>query len=215
MNTLYILNGPPRTAKSTIMNELVSAANVQLVAGDALEHGLRNILIGEPHQLLEAIEFSGTAEYKESFTKVGDRKPFSNSGTESSLLLEMITGMLDYYRRNKTSVAFEGTEFNPAWVASLDLPGFKVKAAYVGYTDASHAGAVLAHAQSNDHDWINDWLHKDNGDETGIRDWVAKQAAKCQELKSEAEQYGFPFFDISAQPFEGYKSSVLNYFLSS
>lgn len=214
MNTIYLLNGPPRAAKSTIMDNLVAATNVQLVAGDALEHGLRNVLIGEPHQLLEVIEFSGTAEYKESFTKVGDRKPFSNSGTESSLLLEMITGMLDYYRRNKTSVAFEGTEFSPEWVARLDVPGFKVRAAYVGYTDASHADAVLSHAQSNDHDWINDWLHKDNGDETGIRNWVAKQAIKCQEHKAEAERHGFPFFDISTQPFEDYKASVLRYLLS-
>lgn len=195
------------------MNDLVATAKVQLVAGDALEHGLRNVLIGEPHQLLEEIEFSGTAEYKSSFTEVGDRKPFSNAGTESALLLEMIVGMLDYYHRNKESVAFEGTEFSPAWVASLDIPGFTIKAAYVGYTDTKHAESILAHAQQNEHDWINEWLQKDGGNDTKIRAWVQKTAEKCKQQKLDAESHGYPFFDISAQPFAEYKAAVLEYLL--
>jgi hypothetical protein len=215
MNTIYLLNGPPRTAKSTIMNSLITTTKVQLIAGDALEHGLRNVLTGEPHQLLQEIEFSGTAEYKSSFTEIGERKPFSNSGTESTLLLQMIVGMLDYYRRNKESVAFEGTEFSPKWVYSLDVPGVVVKAAYVGYTNAQHIDSILSHAQKTEHDWINEWLQKDDGDDSNIRAWVQKTAQKCSELKSEAEAHGYPFFDISKQPFEDYKSSVLNYFLQS
>jgi hypothetical protein len=213
MNTLYLLSGPPRTAKTTIMNSLVAKTSVQLVAADALEHGLRNVLIGEPHQMLRAVEFSGSAEYKSSFTEVGERKSFSNSGTESTLLLEMIIGIFDYYRRNDESVALEGTEFSPQWISSLDLPDFTIKAAFVGYTDPSHAESILVHAQENEHDWINDWLQDEGGDDTKIRAWIKEQSIKCSQLKLEADSYGYPFFDISTQPFEDYKSSVLNHFL--
>lgn len=213
MNTLYLLSGPPRTAKTTIINNLVAATNVQFVATDAVEHGLRNVLTGEPHQLLRGIKLRGSAEYKTSFTDVGDWKPFSNSGTESELMLQVIVGMLDYYQRNRESVAFEGTEFSPAWISTLNLPGYTVKAAFVGYTDASHIEAVLAHAQDNEHDWINEWLQKDKGDDTNIRAWVQRQAKKCAQLKQEVEAAGYPFFDISTQPFEEYKAAVLNYFL--
>ena len=215
MNTIYLLSGPPRTAKTTIMNSLVAATSVQFVAADALEHGLRNVLVGEPHQLLHGVEFSGTAEFKSSFTEVGGRKSFANSGTESALLLEMIVGMFDYYRRNKESVALEGTEFSPKWIAGLDLPGFVIKAAFVGYTDPSHIESILAHAQQNDHDWINDWLQDDGGDDAKIRAWTQKTSLKCKQLKSEAESHGYTFFDISTQSFEDYKSSVLNHFLQS
>lgn len=213
MNTLYLLSGPPRTAKTTIMNSLVTETKVQLIAADALEHGLRNVLTGEPHQMLRGIEINGFAEHKTSFTEVGERKPFTNKGTESELLLQAIVGMLDYYRRNKESAAFEGTEFYPTWVSSLDMPGFVIKAAFVGYTNASHIEPLLAHAQNNKHDWINEWLQQDGGDDTKIRAWVQKQTAKSQQLKLEAQSHGYPFFDISNQPFDSYKSSVLQYFL--
>jgi hypothetical protein len=123
--------------------------------------------------------------------------------------------MLDYYRRNKESVAFEGTDFSPAWVSSLDIPGFTIKSAYVGYTDASHVEAVLAHAKDNEHDWINEWLQSEDNDDARIRAWIKEQAKKCGQLKLEAESYGYPFFDITTQSFEDYKSSVLSYFLES
>lgn len=213
MNTVYLLSGPPRTAKTTIMNGLVAKTKVQLVAADALEHGIRNMLTGQPHQMLRHIEIHGSAEHKASLTEGGEIKPFSNKATEAELILQTITGMLDYYRRNKESVAFEGTDFYPSWVSSLNIPGLKIRAAYVGYTDASHAENVLAHARDNDHDWINDWIQDENGDDTKIREWTQKQAIKCQQLKIDAESHGYPFFDISAQPFEDYKSSVLKYFL--
>jgi hypothetical protein len=137
MNTLYFLTGPPRTAKTMIMKALMAQTNVQLIAGDALRHGLRNVLIGQPHQMLREIEINGIAEHKTSSTEGGDKKPFSNSGTESALLQQFIIGMLDYYRRNEESVAFESTECSPEWVSKLDAKGFIVKAAFVGFTDAT------------------------------------------------------------------------------
>ena len=215
MNTVYLLSGPPRTAKTTIMNGLVAETKVQLVAADALEHGMRNIFTGKPHQMLRQIEFHGTAEHKASLIEGGKFKPFSNKATEAELVLQVITGMLDYYRRNDESVAFEGTDFYPSWVSSLDIPGLTIKAAYVGYTDASHTKNILEHAQKDQHDWINDWLQDENGDDTKIRAWILDQALKCEQLKLDAESHGYPFFDISTQPFETYKSSVLNYFLES
>lgn len=213
MNTLYLLSGPPRSAKTTIMSSLVAQTKVQLIAADALEHGIRNIITGEPHQLLGQVECSGTAEYKTSIAELGGRKPFSMSGTESELLLRTIIGMLDYYRRNKESVAFEGSEFSPAWVADLQLPDFTIKAAYVGYTSDAQIDFILAHASKNEHDWINEWLRDEADDDTKIRAWAQKQAAKCQQLKLAAESYGYPFFDLSTQPFEDFKASVLEYFL--
>jgi hypothetical protein len=214
MNTIYILCGPPRAGKTTIMNSLVARTNVQMIASDALEHGLRNVLVGEPHQLLREIEFSGSAEFKSSFTDIGGRKSFQNSGTESTMLLEMILGMFDYYYRNKESVALEGTEFKPEWLASLEAPeDFTIKAAFVGYTQPSHADSILLHASENQHDWINEWLQQEGGNDAKIRAWAHEESTRCKQLKHDAESYGFPFFDVSGQSFDEYKSAVLNYFV--
>lgn len=214
MNTLYILGGPPRTAKTTIMSSLVGEKSIQFIAADAVEHGLRNVLTGEPHQMLRDIEISGSAEWKASFTEGGERKPFSNKGTESELTLQAIVGMLDYYRRNNESVAFEGAAFTPKWVKGLILSDFTIKAAFVGYTNSAHADNIITFAKATPHDWINVWLEKDGRDETKIREWVARQSEKCLELKSEAEQHGYPYFDISEQLFDTYINSVRDYFLN-
>lgn len=215
MNTIYLLSGPPRVGKTTIMKSLVATTKVQLVAADAIEHGLRNVLTGEPHQFLRDIEIHGTAERRASLTEGGEQKPFSKKGSEAELVLEAIEGMLDYYRRNKESVAFEGTDFSAEWVAKLNIPGFTIKAAYVGYTDQSQIEAILSHAKQHDYDWINDWIAAEGGDNAKIRAWVEKQAVQCRKLKLDAESWGYPFFDLSAQPFDAYKASVLDYFLKS
>jgi hypothetical protein len=208
MSTLYLLGGAPRTAKTTIMSGLVAERHITFIAADAVEHGMRNVLTGEPHQMLRDIEFSGSAEHKSSFTEGGERKPFSNKGAESDLTLQAIVGMLDYYRRNNESVAFEGAAFTPKWVKDLTVSDFTIRAAFVGYTSPKHADSIIAHAKANPHDWINVWLEKDGGDETKIREWVTRQSEKCLELKSEAERLGYPFFDISSMSFEEYVASA-------
>ena len=213
MNTLYLLGGPPRTAKTTIMAQVAAELKIPFIAADAVEHGLRNVFTSEPHQMLRDIEFSGSAEHKASITEGGERKPFSNKGTESELTLQAIIGMLDYYRRNCESVAFEGAAFTPRLVKNLSITGFVIKAAFVGFTKPSHADQVLEYAKSNPDDWINAWLADNNGDEAKIRDWIAKQSQKCIGLKSEAEDLGYPYFDISTTPFEQYVASAQNYFL--
>lgn len=213
MNTVYLLGGPPRTAKSTIMSILLTKQHVQFTAADAIEHGLRNVLTSEPHQMLRAIEIKGKAQYKTSLTEGGKWKTFSNKGTESELTLQAIIGMLDYYRRNNESVAFEGAAISPSWAAGLNSESSIVRAAFVGYTDPSHANSIIAYAKQTPHDWINNWLQSEGGDESKIRDWVAKQAVACRALKSEAKKYGYPFFDISTTPFEEYMQNVISYLL--
>lgn len=215
MNTLYLLGGSPRTAKTTIMSGLAREKGIAFIAADAVEHGMRNVLTGDPHQMLRDIEFTGSAEWKTSFTDGGEQKSFSNKGTESELTLQAIIGMLDYYRRNNESVAFEGAAFTPEWVKNFKIAEFTVKAAFVGFTNPAHADQILAFAKANPHDWINVWLEKDGGDEAKIREWVARQSDKCIELKVEAEQLGYPFFDISAMPFEDYIAAAQQYFLEA
>ena len=215
MNTLYILGGPPRTAKTTIMSGLAKEEGLAFIAADAIEHGMRNVFTGEPHQMLRDIELTGSAEWKTSFTDGGERKPFSNKGSESELTLQAVIGMLDYYRRNKESVAFEGAVFTPEWVNNLKVADFTIRAAFVGFTDSAHADQILAFAKANPHDWINVWLEKDGGDETKIREWVAMQTEKSIELKAKAEQLGYPFFDISTMPFDEYLTAAQQYFIES
>jgi hypothetical protein len=213
VNTLYLLGGPPRTAKTTIMSGIAKELGIAFIATDAVVHGLRNVLTGEPHQMLRAIELNGSAEWKVSMKEGDERKPFASKGTESELTVQTIVGMLDYYCRNNDSVAFEGAALTPELVKGFNAPGFSIKAAFVGFTNASHADNVINYAKANPHDWINGWLPTDG--EENIRDWIANQIESCIKQKSEAEKLGYPFFDISTMLFEQYVASAQQYFVES
>jgi hypothetical protein len=212
MNHLYLLGGPPRTAKSTIMSGIAQEKGIPLIATDAVQEGLRNVFINDPYQMLRGIEFEGTAEYKTSIEGGGAKKHFKKHSTEADLTREAILGMLDHYARNNTSVAIEGSLITPLWAKELDTEEFIVHAAFAGYTQQSHAEAILAFARDNPDDWVAQWLRAGNGDETRIRAWVAKQSDQCKKLQNEAETNDFPFFDISTQPYKEYIASSREYF---
>ena len=163
--------------------------------------------------MLRQIELRGLAEYKTSVTEGGEMKPYSNRGTEAELILEAVLGMLDYYERSETSVAFEGTVFTPDWVSNLQLANLTVRAAFVGYTDATHVEAMLKHAKNDPSDWLNQWLSDEGGDESTIRAWASKQVTMSKQIQKDAAEHGYPFFDISRYPFDDYKNETLNYFL--
>lgn len=214
MNTLYLLGGMPRAAKSTIMSAVVTEIGVPWISADAVDAGIRNMLIGDPHQFLRTIEFEGRAEYKASLTTGGVMRPLTIKSTETELAYKTLEGMISHYARNKLSLAIEGP-LTVEWVSSLRLPDYDIRAAFVGYTNTNHANAIFAHAKREPHDWINEWLANEGGDETAIRDWLAKVASKSHNLKVQAESNGFGFFDISTQPFDDYITSVKTYLLQS
>ncbi len=193
------------------MSGVASKLQIAFVAADAVEHGMRNVITGKPHQMLGDIELYGSTTYKASIAADGERKSFSNRGSESELTLQAIIGMLDYYCRNNESATFEGAVFTPQIVKALQVPGFVIRAAFVGFTSPAHADQILRYAISNPHDWINGWIENDG--EARVRAWVAKQAEKCVRLKSEAEELGYPFFDISTMQFKQYVAHTQKYFL--
>lgn len=212
METLYLLGGPPRTAKTSILSQLLTAKNVTFIPADAIAEGMRSVLTGQPRQMLRNIDITGSAEHKASISAGGIRKPFACHGSESELTLKATLGIIDYYASNELSVGFEGTAFTPAWVAHLPLADFTIRAAFVGYTKPSHADTVIGYAKQHPHDWINEWLSNEHGDETNIRSWIASQIDNCLKLQSTAAAHGYPFFDISTQSFEDYHSQLKQYF---
>lgn len=214
MNTIYVLAGQPRTAKSTIMQSLIPRLGVPCIAADAIDAAVRNMLTGDSRQLLRAVEFTGQAEFKASIATGGVMKPFAHKTTETGLAYKALEGVIEHYMRHQMDLALEGF-LTVEWVNSLDLPSYDVKAAFVGYTDMSHADTIISHAKKVPHDWINEWLEKEGGDETPIREWVARVVDRSKQQKVDAEAHGYTFFDISAMPFQQYVTSVQKYFLEA
>lgn len=158
MNQLYLLGGSPRTAKSTIMAKVVQQKGIPLISTDAVQAGLRNVLLNDPYQKLGAIEFDGTAAYTTTLDAAGEAKPFGKKSDEADLTREIVLGMLDHYARQQSDVAIEGTIVTPEWARELDVIEFSVNAAFVGFTMPVYANAILDYSRGNSKDWIAQWL---------------------------------------------------------
>ncbi len=213
MNKLYLLGGSTRTGKSTIMMELLKRRPVHLVASDALVEGVRKLFIEDPFQITKSIHLEGHAEYVKRGSKDRINAKFFKTETENSLAKECLMGMLDHYQRNQLDVAVEGYFISPEWVDSLEVDGYEIIAAFVGFLDPIYGDSILKYAKSNEHDWMNEWLEHHNNDDSKFRTWIKNNISNNMELAKEAEELGFRFFDASESDFDTYVNSVVEYLL--
>ncbi|MGH7238592.1 MAG: hypothetical protein ACREHG_00850 [Candidatus Saccharimonadales bacterium] len=65
-------------------------------------------------------------------------------------------------------------------MSNLKLENLEVRAAFVGYTNPSHADAVIAYSKDNPDDWINDWLQNENEQEQPLAPQDQNQSQETQ-----------------------------------
>ncbi|MBP6962455.1 hypothetical protein KBB49_02880 [Candidatus Saccharibacteria bacterium] len=212
MNKLYLVGGPTRVGKSTIMEGLVKKHPMHLIATDAVQQAVRSLFVDDPFQILQSVEYRGYTKFKK-FGKGEVKENFEKSGNEVELTQRALIGMLDHYRRNKLDVAMEGFHITPEWVSTISLKGYDVVPAFVGFNSADHTDNIVAHAKQNKHDWINEWLERHNNDVELLRKRLGEQAEINKKTAKKARELGYPYFDITSMPFEEYVETVQNHLL--
>lgn len=92
------------------MPGVVSKLKIAFIAADAVEHGLRNVLTGEPHQMLKNIELKGSAEHKTSVTEGGNEtkiRAWVSGQAKKCAQLKLEAEKLDYPFFDISTVPFE------------------------------------------------------------------------------------------------------------
>ena len=212
MNKLYLVGGPTRVGKSTIIEGLVKQHPMHLVATDAVQQAIRSLFVDDPFQILQHVEYKGSTKYKK-LGKLEIEERFEKSGTEVELTQRALIGMLDHYRRNKLDVAMEGFHITPEWVETIELEGYEIIPAFVGFTSADHADNIVAYAKQNEHDWTNEWLERHDNDVELLRKRIGKQAEENKKVAEKARVLGYSYFDITTMPFDEYVETVQNHLL--
>lgn len=209
---LYLLGGSNRAGKSTIANGLLENLHAPLIHTDSVIEGLRTMFTGDSaYKKIEevALDVRGTIQRSK-----GDQL-FQTSRVAQIDDLSRLTllGMISYNYRNNMDLILEGSLITPEWVKSLNFPNYNIRAAFVGYTNPSHADFILKHAKQIPHDWINYRLKADGGSEEGVRAWITEQAEVNKKQAQTASELGYQYFDITQQPFDQYVRNVQEYFL--
>lgn len=214
MNTIYILGGSMRVGKSTIMKSFIQNKPMPLIETDALQKGLVNMLIGKPQTITRQIKIEGVIETRDFNESETTSLSVHIDGHTNTLIRKMIDGIIYHYKKDPSDFAVEGTLINPDYVAGLRNKGLNVKAVFVGFNNDKHIDSIFKHAETNEIDWVNEWVSQ-TGNKESVRQSLKKQLIDNDELKIKAVGSGFTYIDISNySSFEEYEDDVIKHLLS-
>ncbi|MEI8339418.1 MAG: hypothetical protein WCF94_02015 [bacterium] len=189
MNKLYIIGGPGRCGKTTIMREFLDKKKVVAVSSDAVRAGFRYL------------------------NKKVLQTNYSVNEIDDELTWQMMVGIILYYNHKNISLVLEGVVFTPDRVKSLELSNLEVRAVFVGFVEDNHIDSIIEFAHENK-DWVYDNITKvNNGDDSEIRKMFKQDQENSKQSLLKAKEYGYSFFSIDNKPFEDYKKQVVDYLL--
>lgn len=117
-----------------------------------------------------------------------------------------------------TDVLIEGVAITPSKLHSLKLHTVSLETAvFLGFSRSAHADTILRHARkAKGKDWVYAKLQKNPGYENDVRSWMDPGIAESAQLKREAQQFGYGYFDITDySEFEDYADAVTSYLLKT
>ncbi len=212
-NKLYLIGGPARSGKTTILQKILRRKPICAVSSDSIREAARNIFVGESYISVDKLAFEGDATFRRPGEKISHQIHFNQHPTEDELTWQAITGFINSYDRKNREVLIEGVSITLKRILALKLQHLQIRAAFVGFTRDTHLKTIMAHSQKQN-DWIQKVIQENDGDDSAVRTWFHKEVEENKQLKKAAEQHGYPFFDISAEPFETVTASVVDYLLS-
>jgi hypothetical protein len=217
MSTLYVIAGPPRTGKTTIMRGVIQEKPIITISFDAVRDGLRKAIFDETFVSAKNLNFSGSVDFSRPGEATIHHKKFSKRIRESELTWQAIVGIIDHNDRelDGLDLLVEGPDITPNRVHDLRLRNLRVRAAFIGISSDNHSNTILAHANANKSDWINLWLKENGGDESIVRKWITGEIEISKKTKRLSAEFGYGYFDVSDKPFDEYVQSIKDYLLST
>lgn len=125
-----------------------------------------------------------------------------------------MVGLIQYYDNKDISLIIEGDVITPERVKSLTLKNLQIRAAFVGYTDATHLDTIINYAHLKK-DWVQRQIEEQNGDETAVREQLGKEVENSKQIAAESVKYGYEFFSPEASSFEEYQNKVVGYLIKN
>ncbi len=208
---IYLIGGAARSGKSTILNRLIKSVGVHAVSTDALRAGIRKAILDESYITVDKLSFQGDL----TFRKPGEpgqpqhQKKFERNLSEDEITWKTTFGLIEHHDRTNTSLALEGIAITPERVHVLKLANLRIKAVFVGFTEATAFDHILNHS-ARQQDWIHTVIHKEqSGDDTSIRKWLNREMEKSLEISNQAQKYNYPFFALDGANFDNYCDQVV------
>ncbi len=209
LSRTYFIAGPPRVGKTTLSYKLAEKIKGHVVSTDAIRSAAKKARETKTGDLFRTNFYNSLSE--EEWFKLHLERPevvVEDHNKESAAFWTSIVSFCNTFCEDSAIHIVEGAHLIPSLVASMeDKPSHIV---YVGNTDPNHFKHMLDYSQKNpEQDWMASLNYSDKKIEA-MGNFVLEMS---KYFKSEAEKYGFPYFEINDNDFEGSLEKVCKFLL--
>lgn len=198
---IYLIGGPPRVGKTTLVNYLVQKHPMHAVSTDAIRYMLRRSV---PKEALNPDIFMHFGQDPLTLWERDHEQTLIEQNRQSEALWPAIREFTHSYDEDGIDLIIEGVAILPEFVSGLDVPH---KSVFLGNTGANHSMTIQRQAMQNEHDWMH------GHSEADIEKAAEFFALFSSSLQTESVQYGLRYQEVEDDYFEDGLKAAANYLL--
>jgi 2-phosphoglycerate kinase len=203
----YFIAGPPRVGKTLLSYMLADKIRGHVVSTDAIRSAAKRACIDKTGDLFRLNKDNELNE--EEWLRKHTENPdimMEDQNKESVAFWSSILGFCNNFCEDNANHIVEGVALLPFLVAGMENKPDHI--IYVGNTNPNHIKSMIEFGEKFPE---QDWMVSMNYSRERI-EIMAKFVNKMSEyFKSEAEKYGFQYFEISDDDFQGSLEKICDY----
>lgn len=194
----YFIGGPPRVGKSILAYSLAQKINGHVVSTDSIRSAAKRACPDKESDLfiLNRTENVPEKQWLKDHLET-PRVVVDYQNRESSAVWPSVVSFCKTFCDDSAKHIVEGVALLPSLVAEMRHQPKHV--IYVGNTSEDHVEAMLEYARKNPE---QDWMAAMNYSDERIKGIATFVKTMSIYFKREAENYGFPYYEISNSYFE-------------
>ncbi|MBX4181672.1 hypothetical protein KW807_02295 [Candidatus Parcubacteria bacterium] len=209
LDRTYFIGGAPRIGKTILSLALAEKLRGHFVSTDSIRNAAKKACGDDNSDLfiLNRTEHVAEEEWLKDHNELPE-KVIEYQNRESIALWPSIVSFCNSFCEDNAIHVVEGVALLPSLVAQMkDRPKHIF---YVGNTSEKHAQSMLDFAK-NYPQW--DWMGSSGYSEGKIKAMANFVREMSLYFKSEAEKYGFPYFEIKDDDFEGSLDEICKFMM--
>lgn len=201
----YFLGGPPRVGKTILAFALADKVHGHVVTTDSIRNAAKKACSDKESDLFIINRTEHVSE-DEWFKNHLDHPEIAvdHQNRESKAFWPSLVSFCNSFCEDDAKHILEGAAILPSLVSEMKNKPEQV--IFVGNTSEEHLQAMLEHAtRFPDKDWMTQLNYSEKKIE-GMASFVREMSLY---FKTEAEKYGFPYYEISDNDFAGSLSRIV------
>lgn len=202
----YFIGGPPRVGKSILAYALARKLGGHVVSTDAIRMAAKKACMDHESDLFIINRTENASD--EEWLDLRLNRPHEvveNQNRESRAAWRSIVSFCNTFVEDSEIHIVEGVALLPELVARLEHKPKHIT--YIGNTNEDHLAGIKHYAEQYPH---QDWMAAMNYGEKKMEGMARFIKTMSHYFKDEAQKYGFPYYEMDDNDFEGSIRAVID-----